>query len=144
MIFKPSRELQVSYFSDISDASNNQDLQEIAFFTKKLQVNQIIHTALPVEYPATSEDGFAAIFNVNCWNNYMDAFNNIQYSINGRGSATTIQDCPYSGNIAVKKDEQHVKELNIVNIVILPILIFHITVLMLIQIFIIKLLLIKK
>ncbi|CAG8502319.1 37968_t:CDS:2 [Gigaspora margarita] len=58
--------------SDISDASNNQDLQEIAFFTKKLQVNQIIHTALPVEYPATSEDGFATIFNVNCWDNYMD------------------------------------------------------------------------
>ncbi|CAG8633760.1 26098_t:CDS:2 [Dentiscutata erythropus] len=76
--------------SDISDASNNQDLQEIAFFTKKLHVNQIIHNALLVEYPATSEDKIATIYN---------------YSINGRGGATAIQDCFYFGNISVKKDE---------------------------------------
>ncbi|CAG8628156.1 12755_t:CDS:2, partial [Dentiscutata heterogama] len=64
---------------NISDVSENQDLQEIVFFTKKLHVNQIIHTALPVEYPVTSEDGLTTIYNVSGWDNYMDAFNNISF-----------------------------------------------------------------
>ncbi|CAG8726066.1 8326_t:CDS:2, partial [Gigaspora margarita] len=61
------------------DLSKNQDLQEVACFTKKLHVNQIIYTALPIEYPAISEDGIATIYNVNGWDNYMDAFNNVDY-----------------------------------------------------------------
>ncbi|CAG8781270.1 36111_t:CDS:2 [Gigaspora margarita] len=97
--------------SDISDVSKNQDLQEIAFFTKKLHVNQIIHTALPVEYPATFKDGVATIYNVSSWDNFIDAFSNIQYSINGHGGASTIQDCPFFGNISVKKDERRCQEI---------------------------------
>ncbi|CAG8760654.1 22687_t:CDS:2, partial [Gigaspora margarita] len=30
----------------------------------------------------------------------------VQYSINGRGGATIIQDCPFFGNISVEKDER--------------------------------------
>ncbi|CAG8797155.1 16479_t:CDS:1, partial [Dentiscutata erythropus] len=48
--------------SDISNVSENQDLQEIAFFTKKLHVNQIIYTALSVEYPAISKNRVATIY----------------------------------------------------------------------------------
>ncbi|CAG8578364.1 13155_t:CDS:2, partial [Racocetra persica] len=87
--------------SNLNTSDTNEDLEEVAFFTKKLCANQIIH-----KYPTTSEDSVVMIFNVDGWDNYMDAFNNVQYSINGSGGTTIIQNCPFFGNISVKKDKQ--------------------------------------
>ncbi|CAG8547705.1 754_t:CDS:2 [Cetraspora pellucida] len=50
--------------SNISDVNENQDLQKVALFTKILYANQIIHSILLIEYPATSEDEVATIFNI--------------------------------------------------------------------------------
>ncbi|CAG8832225.1 14935_t:CDS:2, partial [Gigaspora margarita] len=75
--------------SNTSDITENQDLQEVALFTKKLRANEIIHSALPIKYPAISKDRVVTIFN-DGWDNYMDAFNN--YSINGHG----IKYCEFS------------------------------------------------
>ncbi|CAG8678966.1 7504_t:CDS:2 [Gigaspora margarita] len=39
-------------FSDLdSDVTENQDLQEMALFTKKLRAYEIIHSALPIGHP---------------------------------------------------------------------------------------------
>ncbi|CAG8730014.1 27286_t:CDS:2 [Gigaspora margarita] len=57
--------LNIDEYNEACDLSKNQDLQEIACFTKKLHVNQIIYTALPIEYSAISEDEIATIYNIN-------------------------------------------------------------------------------
>ena len=48
-----------------------------AFFTPKLQVQKVIYTTVPVEYPDTSLEGVATIFNVTGWKNHMDAFSDV-------------------------------------------------------------------
>ena len=46
-------------------------------FTSKLQVRKIIHTTVPVEYPETSTDGVATIYNITGWKNHIDAFSDV-------------------------------------------------------------------
>ncbi|CAG8805178.1 13291_t:CDS:2, partial [Cetraspora pellucida] len=69
-------DLNIDKYNEICDVNENQNLQEVALFTKKLHTNRIIHSVLPIEYPATSKDDIATIFNISSWDNYIDAFNN--------------------------------------------------------------------
>ncbi|CAB4381821.1 unnamed protein product [Rhizophagus irregularis] len=59
-----------------------------------------------VEYPETSPEGVATVYNVTGWKNAMDAFSDVQYSTNGSGGATDIRECPFFGGIPVKKDQR--------------------------------------
>uniref|UniRef100_U9T8I9 Uncharacterized protein n=1 Tax=Rhizophagus irregularis (strain DAOM 181602 / DAOM 197198 / MUCL 43194) TaxID=747089 RepID=U9T8I9_RHIID len=69
------------------------------FFTPKLQVQKVIYTTVPVEYPDISLEGVATIFNVTGWKNHMDAFSDVSGSSN-------IKECPFFGGISVKKDKR--------------------------------------
>ncbi|PKB94907.1 hypothetical protein RhiirA5_386365 [Rhizophagus irregularis] len=90
-------------YSEKDEQNFNENEEPIAFFTKYLSVPEVIHSALPIEYPKTSPQGVATIFNITGWANPMACFNDIQYSNNGTGGSTTIQNCPYLG-VSVKKD----------------------------------------
>uniref|UniRef100_U9T6F6 Uncharacterized protein n=1 Tax=Rhizophagus irregularis (strain DAOM 181602 / DAOM 197198 / MUCL 43194) TaxID=747089 RepID=U9T6F6_RHIID len=61
---------------DINEDKSEDDENNgtVAFFTSKLQVPKIIYTTVPVEYPETSLEGVATIYNVTGWKNHMDAF----------------------------------------------------------------------
>ncbi|UZO12218.1 uncharacterized protein OCT59_003766 [Rhizophagus irregularis] len=94
---------------DKSKVNNNESESEeneevFAFFTQKLQVRKVIHTTTPVEYPETSPNGVATIYNITGWKNHMDAFSDIQYSTNGASGSANIKECPFFGGISVKKD----------------------------------------
>ncbi|UZO20894.1 uncharacterized protein OCT59_013304 [Rhizophagus irregularis] len=94
---------------DKSKVNNNESESEeneevFAFFTQKLQVRKVIHTTTPVEYPETSPNGVATIYNITGWKNHMDAFSDIQYSTNGAGGSANIKEGPFFGGISVKKD----------------------------------------
>jgi len=78
----------------------------MCFFTSKLRVSRVIYTTVPVEYPDTSPEGVATVYNIAGWKNYADAFTDIQYSTNGSGGATHIQECPFFGGIPVKKNDR--------------------------------------
>jgi hypothetical protein len=58
------------------DASN---IDEIHLLTECLRVNEIRHTIFLMEYPPTSPEGIAICFNVENWDSYESAFENIQY-----------------------------------------------------------------
>ncbi|GBC30835.2 uncharacterized protein OCT59_015971 [Rhizophagus irregularis] len=90
-------------YSEKDEQNFNENEEPIAFFTKYLSVPEVIHSALPIEYPKTSPQGVATIFNITGWANPITCFNDIQYSNNGTGGSTTIQNCPYFG-VSVKKD----------------------------------------
>ena len=49
----------------------------MAYFTVNFGVSTVIHTTVPIEYPATSSDGVATIFNVHGWKDHMAAFNDV-------------------------------------------------------------------
>src|SRR5206468_1733712 len=51
--------------------------EQVAFFTKHLSVSEIIYSALPIEYPKTSPEGVATIFNVSDWSNPIACFNDV-------------------------------------------------------------------
>ncbi|CAB4426178.1 unnamed protein product [Rhizophagus irregularis] len=77
-------------YSEKNEQNFNENEEPIAFFTKYLSVPEVIHSALPIEYPKTSPQGVATIFNITGWANPMACFNDISGS-------TTIQNCPYFG-----------------------------------------------
>ncbi|EXX73220.1 hypothetical protein RirG_062160 [Rhizophagus irregularis DAOM 197198w] len=93
---------------DINEDKSEDDENNgtVAFFTSKLQVPKIIYTTVPVEYPETSLEGVATIYNVTGWKNHMDAFSDIQYSTNGSGGSSNIKECPFFGGISIKKDKR--------------------------------------
>jgi hypothetical protein len=60
-----------------SENEDNENKETFAFFTTKLQVPKVIHTTVPVEYPETSPEGVATIYNIIGWKNHMDAFSDV-------------------------------------------------------------------
>ncbi|CAB4417165.1 unnamed protein product [Rhizophagus irregularis] len=88
-----------------SDSENELESEEtLAFFTFQLRVSKVIYTTVPIEYPDTSSEGVAIIYNVTGWKNHTDAFSDIQYSTNGSGGTINIQEYPFFGGIPVKKN----------------------------------------
>ncbi|GET51029.1 hypothetical protein GLOIN_2v1545568 [Rhizophagus irregularis DAOM 181602=DAOM 197198] len=62
-----------------SDSENELESEEtLAFFTSQLRVPKVIYTTVPIEYPDTSSEGVATVYNVTGWKNHTDAFS---YSI---------------------------------------------------------------
>ncbi|KAF0532601.1 hypothetical protein F8M41_011102 [Gigaspora margarita] len=61
---------------------NDESEQKVCLITEQLKVNKIIHSILPMEYPPTSEDEIAIVYNIEAWNNNSEAFMSIiQYKL---------------------------------------------------------------
>ena len=46
-------------------------------FLRKKQVNEVHYSAVPIEYPKTSEAGVAIAYNITGWNNPRDCWKNV-------------------------------------------------------------------
>ena len=51
----------------LEESDNNKIEESWAYFTKFLSVSTVIHTSVPIEYPRTSPNGVATIYNVTGW-----------------------------------------------------------------------------
>jgi len=49
----------------------------MAFFTKQFSVPEVIHLTFPIEYPKTSPQEVATIFNIFGWSNLIACFSNV-------------------------------------------------------------------
>ncbi|CAG8594210.1 4965_t:CDS:2, partial [Scutellospora calospora] len=59
-----------SEFDTFEESINEYDKHlstKIYMITEQLRVKEIIHTVLSMEYPLTSEDGIAIIYNIEAW-----------------------------------------------------------------------------
>jgi len=45
---------------------------------EKLRVGEVQYSALPMEYPPTSNEGIAIVYNIETWDSYESAFNNVR------------------------------------------------------------------
>ncbi|KAF0512005.1 hypothetical protein F8M41_018136 [Gigaspora margarita] len=70
-----------SIIIDLENNNEDKSEQEIYLITEQLKVKEIIYLLLPIEYPPTSEDGIAIIYNIEAWNNCEAFKNNIQYKL---------------------------------------------------------------
>ena len=75
-----------SFLKGFQDTPTNEDFNtddenvneaEMAYFTKHLGISTVIHTTVPIEYPATSPEGIATIFNVQGLKKPMDLLNDV-------------------------------------------------------------------
>ena len=57
-----------------SDESELENEETFAFFTSQLRVPKVIYTTVPIEYPDTSPEGVATVYNITGWKNHTDAF----------------------------------------------------------------------
>ncbi|CAG8820044.1 17810_t:CDS:2, partial [Cetraspora pellucida] len=83
----------------IYEINNNEST--VTYFTKELTAKIVNHTLTPIEYPATSLEGVAYIFNIEDWKEPLAAFKDIQYSI-GKPCGEYKVICPYL-NVKVKR-----------------------------------------
>ncbi|CAG8578077.1 18729_t:CDS:10, partial [Racocetra persica] len=82
---------------------NNEQDDEIYLMTGQLRVNEIIHSIFPMEYPPTSENGIAIIYNIEAWDNLLVFTNNMQYNL-GKPSGSGDSDiyCPFLDTLVKK------------------------------------------
>ncbi|CAG8551214.1 8281_t:CDS:2, partial [Scutellospora calospora] len=59
-----------SELQDIDDLNEN----TVTYFTKELASSAVYHTLTPIEYPETSLEGIAYVYNVEGWKELLDAF----------------------------------------------------------------------
>ncbi|CAG8781389.1 4329_t:CDS:10, partial [Cetraspora pellucida] len=78
------------------------DENTVIYFTKELTSHIVNHVLTPIEYPATSPEGVAYIFNVEGWEESLAVFKDIQYSIGKPGGEYKVM-CPYL-NVEVKRE----------------------------------------
>ncbi|CAG8663535.1 10229_t:CDS:10, partial [Racocetra persica] len=86
-------EIPEIYIDDLMQTTDNEfDIINIHnFFTKNFCINKIQHSLIPIEYPPTSSEGIAIIYNISKWNDY-----NIQYNM-GDGGGNKIIEYEYLG-----------------------------------------------
>ena len=46
--------------------------------TEKMRVGEVRYSALPMEYPPTSDEGIAIVYNIETWDSYESAFSNVR------------------------------------------------------------------
>jgi len=42
-----------------------------------LRVSRVVYTTVPIEYPDTSPEGVATVYNITGWKSYTDAFTDV-------------------------------------------------------------------
>ncbi|CAG8811785.1 6073_t:CDS:2, partial [Dentiscutata erythropus] len=85
---------------NITDNEKSSETPIINYSTEELAIRDTWFSAIPIEYPATSNERVVYIFNINP-SDCNALFNNIQYSMEGGGGSNKIN-CPYL-NCYVKK-----------------------------------------
>jgi len=55
--------------------------ETIHLMTEKMKVGEIRYYALPMEYPPTSPEGIAILYNIKTWDSYELAFSNVRIKI---------------------------------------------------------------
>ena len=74
---KTNKQLKKKQSDNSSDSENELVNKEtFAFFTSQLRVSKVIFTTVPIEYPETSPEGVATVYNVTGWN-HTEAFSDI-------------------------------------------------------------------
>ncbi|CAG8513407.1 14342_t:CDS:10 [Cetraspora pellucida] len=93
---------------------NTNNENTVIYFTKELASHAVYHMLTPIEYPATSPEGVAYVFNIEGWKEPLLAFKDIQYSI-GKPEGKYKVMCPYLG-VEVKREMQTCQEISSNNI----------------------------
>ncbi|CAG8667545.1 324_t:CDS:2 [Cetraspora pellucida] len=78
------------------DVANDLNEDTTTYFTKELASKIVYHTLTPIEYPETSLEGVAYVYNVEGWDEPLAAFKDIQYSIGKPGGEYKVM-CSYLG-----------------------------------------------
>ncbi|RIB22086.1 hypothetical protein C2G38_2140371 [Gigaspora rosea] len=86
---------------------------EMTYFMKELTSHTINHILTPVEYPETSPEGVAYVFNIEGWEEPLAVFKDIQYSIGKPGGEYKVM-CPYL-NVVIDERKEKLRELQIAN-----------------------------
>lgn len=55
--------------------------ETIHLMTEKMRVGEIRYSTLPMEYPPTSPEGIAIVYNIENWDSYESAFKNVRLTI---------------------------------------------------------------
>ncbi|CAG8614968.1 14540_t:CDS:2, partial [Funneliformis mosseae] len=87
----PEKIPNVSYYLVILDKED----ETINLMTEKMRIGEIRYSTLPMEYPPTSLEGIAIVYNIETWESYESAFNNMQYSQgrpSGGGDTSDLKD----------------------------------------------------
>ena len=66
---------------ELSD-DKDEEVPEIASFTSRFHIKNIIHFNVPVEYPSTSPEGVATIFHIADWTDSSHAQKNVMKILN--------------------------------------------------------------
>ncbi|CAG8581517.1 11061_t:CDS:2, partial [Scutellospora calospora] len=74
--------LSDSEIPEIEIIDQDDDLNEISeisynYFTKKLHISEIRYSPISIEYPSTSLEGIATIYNVSEWDDFNSAFSDV-------------------------------------------------------------------
>jgi hypothetical protein len=59
------------------DFDLDKENENINLITDKMRVGEIRYSVLPMEYPPTSAEGIAIVYNIETWDNYEQAFSNV-------------------------------------------------------------------
>ncbi|CAG8561079.1 4863_t:CDS:2 [Gigaspora margarita] len=90
-----SSDLEISEI-DIDTDESDTITKTYNFFTKKLCINEIQYSPIPIEYPPTSLEGTAIIYNISGWNDYNTAFSDVQYNMGDIGGKKNYR-CEFLG-----------------------------------------------
>ena len=73
--------INLFFFQVSADDREDFDLEKenknINLMTDKMRVGEIRYSVLPMEYPPTSAEGIAIVYNIETQDNYELAFNNV-------------------------------------------------------------------
>ena len=67
----------INFNQDEESTKTINNIDEIHSLTECLRVSEIRHAIFPMEYPPTSMEGIAICYNVENWDSYESAFNNV-------------------------------------------------------------------
>ena len=63
--------------SDTEKINQDDEVSEIAIFTRDTRISDVRHSLVPIEYPPTSEEGIAHIYHVENWTDPKAAFHDV-------------------------------------------------------------------
>ena len=82
IILKTNKKYRIFQLSTEDLAILDKEGETIRLITDKMRVGEIRYSALPMEYPPTSSEGIAIVYNIETWDNYESAFKNVRAKLN--------------------------------------------------------------
>src|ERR1044072_8502182 len=65
----------------IEDLALPEEDETIHLMTERMRVGEVRYSAFPMEYPPTSLEGIAIVYNIEGWDSHEPAFNNVRIKI---------------------------------------------------------------